>query len=176
MYMDLLERAVQSIKLGKQPDLDRPLETGTEIDLHIPSLIPEDYLPDVHSRLIMYKRVASAKDDHELLELQEEMIDRFGLLPESVKNLFQVAGLKLIAKNLGIKKVDLGKNGGRVVFGEETSIDPSSLIKLIQNEPQVYKLDGSFKLKITSELVDTEARFALLSQILDSISHEKHAA
>ncbi|MBM2829840.1 MAG: transcription-repair coupling factor, partial [Gammaproteobacteria bacterium] len=116
LYMDMLERAIHALKAGKQPELDRPLEHGAEINLHIAALIPEDYMPDVHARLIMYKRIASARDENELTDLQEEMIDRFGLLPEPVKNLFQITTLKLKANPLGIRKIDLGKQGGRLHF------------------------------------------------------------
>ena len=116
LYMELLDRAVRAMREGKQPELDRPLDHGTEIDLHIAALIPEDFLPDVHTRLIMYKRIASVSHEGELRELQEEMIDRFGLLPYPLKNLFHIARLKLKAGPLGIRKIELGENGGRLYF------------------------------------------------------------
>ncbi|MBI4006472.1 MAG: transcription-repair coupling factor, partial [Gammaproteobacteria bacterium] len=170
LYMDLLERAIHALKSGKQPELDRPLEHGAEINLHIAALIPEDYLPDVHARLIMYKRIASAKDEDELRNLQEEMIDRFGLLPEPVKNLFQITTLKLKANPLGIRKIDLGQQGGRLHFHSHTNIDPNRIIKLIQAEPQTYKLDGQDKLRINKELPDSRDRFATLDNLLNEIA------
>jgi len=105
LYLELLERAVEALKAGREPELDRPLDHGTEIDLGIPALLPDDYLPDVHTRLIQYKRIASASDKTELRELQVEMIDRFGLLPDPTKNLFRITELKLGATPLGIKKL-----------------------------------------------------------------------
>lgn len=170
LYMELLDRAVTAMKQGKQPELDRPLDHGAEINLHIPALIPDDYLPDVHTRLIMYKRIASAKNDDGLRDLQEEMIDRFGMPPEALKNLFSITYLKLAASPLGVRKVDLGPQGGRVHFYEQTRIDPMQVIKLIQSEPQTYRLDGNNKLKISKEMPDADSRFQLLRGLLVDIS------
>jgi transcription-repair coupling factor (superfamily II helicase) len=170
MYMELLERAVKAMREGKQPELDRPLDHGTEINLHIAALIPEDFLPDVHTRLILYKRIASVDEESELRDLQEEMIDRFGLLPDAVKNLFNIARLKLMASPLGIRKIELGEKGGRLYFYEKSNIDTGHLINLIQSQPQMYKLDGQNKLRITQEIPDSASRFRLLSDLLDSIT------
>jgi len=170
LYMDLLERAVHALKSGEQPELDRPLDHGTEIDLHIPVLIPEDYLPDVHTRLIMYKRIASSKNSEELKYLQEEMIDRFGLLPEATKNLFKISELKLKANPLGIRKIDFGLKGGRLHFSKITQVDSNKIIKLIQTEPQIYKLDGQYKLKISKELPEPHHRFTMLDNLLNDIT------
>ena len=118
LYTELLERAVNSLKLGKS--VQDNIETrAAEIDLHIPALIPDDYLPDVHERLVLYKRIASSKDKDELRELQVEMIDRFGLLPDAVKNLFRITKLKQQASKLGIKRIDLGDSGGSISFDEQ---------------------------------------------------------
>src|SRR4029078_3509641 len=116
LYTELLERAVRSIRQGKLPDVDSVESRGAEVELNIPALIPDDYLPDVHTRLTLYKRISSAKDVDALRELQVEMIDRFGLLPEPVKHLFAVTAIKLGAKALGVRKLDLGDKGGRIVF------------------------------------------------------------
>ena len=166
LYMDLLERAVQALKAGDTPALDRPLDHGPEIDLQSPALIPDDYLPDVHSRLILYKRIASARDDDELRDLQVEMIDRFGLLPEPVKNLFRVTGLKLRATPVGVKKIEAGPKGGRIVFGPEPKIDPAKLVRLIQQQHWIYKLDGKDKLRFIKELADAEQRAAAVLELL----------
>lgn len=175
LYMDLLERAVQAMKVGMHPQLDRPLEHGAEINLHIPALIPEDYLPDVHMRLIMYKRIASARTHDELKELQEELIDRFGLLPEQLKNLFLVTRLKLKANPIGISKIDLGESGGRIQFNKNTRVDPGKIINLIQSKPHVYKLDGEDKLRIYKELSDIEERIVLLESLLNEIALQEAA-
>jgi transcription-repair coupling factor (superfamily II helicase) len=175
MYTELLERAVKSLKEGKEPDLDKPLHHATEIDLHVPALIPEDYLPDVHERLIMYKRIASAADGQELRDLQVEMIDRFGLLPDPLKTLFRLTELKLKASPLGIEKIDMGAQGGRLNFTDKPDIDPIKIIQLIQNQPRIYKLDGNDKLRVNQNLPDAEARIDLLDKLLDELS-EKQAA
>jgi len=170
LYMELLERAVEALKAGKTPELDRPLDHGPEIDLQVPALIPDDYLPDVHSRLILYKRIASADSDAALRELQVEMIDRFGLLPEPVRNLFRVTELKLRAIPVGIRKIEAGPRGGRILFGPEPRVDTTKLIQLIQQQPRTYKLDGQDKLRFTAELADPEARVRTLSGLLDTIA------
>jgi len=170
LYMEMLERAVQALKAGRVPELDRPLDHGPEIDLQSPALIPDDYLPDVHSRLILYKRIASARDDGGLRELQVEMIDRFGLLPEPVKNLFRVTGLKLRAAPVGVKKIEAGPKGGRIVFGPEPKVDPAKLVWLIQQQHRVYKLDGKDKLRFIKELPDAETRAAEVEDLLEGIA------
>ncbi len=159
LYTELLERAVQSIKQGKLPDVDATEHRGADVELHVPSLIPDDYLPDVHTRLTLYKRISSAKDSETLRELQVEMIDRFGLLPDATKNLFAIAELKLEATALGIRKIELGDNGGRVQFEKQPNVDPMSVIRLIQGQPRHYKMDGPDKLRITElDLPDADAR------------------
>ncbi len=170
MYMSLLERAVHSLKAGKQPQLDRPLGHGAEIDLHIPALIPADYLADVHARLIMYKRIASSQDSSELADLQEECIDRFGLLPQQLKNLFRLTEMKLKAQPLGIRRIDMGERGGRIYFHSSTIIDPGKIIELVQSRPDLYRLDGGDKLAIMGKFEDVQERLYLLDGLLAQLS------
>jgi len=169
LYTQFLERAVQALKAGRTPQLDRPLDHGTEIDLHTPALIPEDYLPDVHTRLIMYKRIASAEGEDQLRDLQVEMIDRFGLLPEPTKVLFRITVLKLKATPLGIRKIDLGSLGGRVLFNPEPNVDPARVIRLIQYQPQTYRLDGGDKLRLQKDMPDAASRIAALDTLLSDL-------
>ena len=152
LYTELLERAVRSIKRGELPDVDATEARGTEVELHVPALIPEDYLPDVHTRLTLYKRIAGARDADELRELQVEMIDRFGLLPDPAKYLFAIADLKLQATALGIRKLDIGESGGRIQFVEKPNVDPMAIIRLIQGQPRLYRMDGPDKLRLTLDL------------------------
>jgi transcription-repair coupling factor (superfamily II helicase) len=166
LYTELLERAVKALKEGREPALDQPADHATEIDLQVPALIPDDYLPDVHARLIMYKRIASARNEEELRELQVEMIDRFGLLPDPTKNLFRITELKLRATPLGIRKIELGLQGGRLTFTERPNIDPMKVIKLIQTRPANYKLDGKERLKVVQNLPDFAARVTAIEQLL----------
>ncbi len=169
MYMEMLERAIQSLKAGQTPELDRPLDHGAEINLQSAALIPDHYLPDVHSRLVLYKRIASAGNDSELRDLQVEMIDRFGLLPPPVKTLFQATRLKLRVTPVGIKRIEVGLKGGSIVFGEKPKIDPEKLVRLVQQQHQTYKLDGQNKLRFTQELPDTEIRVTAVETLLDKI-------
>ncbi len=170
LYSELLERTVKALKQGRDPQLDRPLDHGAEIDLHIPALIPDDYLPDVHTRLILYKRIASAEDRSALRELQVEMIDRFGLLPQAVKDLFAITELKLLALPLGIRKIDVGQSGGRILFSSEPSVDPARVIHLIQTEPTRYKLDGADKLRFFADMGESETRLATVERVLRELT------
>ena len=166
LYGELLERAVHALRQGKEPELDRPILHGSEVDLGVPALIPDDYLPDVHSRLQIYKRIASAQTIDELDELQVEMIDRFGLLPTPSKNLFTITELKLRLTPLGISKIELGENGGRIHFIAQPDIDPVRLIQLIQSRPAQYQLDAQQRLRIKAKLPDLTARITLLENLL----------
>lgn len=173
LYMEMLERAVKSIQKGEQPNLDQPLGGGPEINLRVPALIPEDYLPDVHARLILYKRIANAADENGLRELQVEMIDRFGLLPEPAKHLVRLTLLNLQAASLGITKIDAGPQGGRIEFAADTSVDPMVLIKLIQSQPNRYKFEGATMFKFQVPMERAEERFNTLEALLERLSAGK---
>jgi transcription-repair coupling factor (superfamily II helicase) len=169
LYTEMLERAVQAIRAGRQPELDRPLDHGTEVDLHIPALLPDDYLPDVHVRLIQYKRIASAESAEELRDLKVEMIDRFGLLPEAALNLFALTELKLHAQPFGIRKLEAGPEGGKIHFDPEPKIDPMRIIELVQTQPNAFRLDGSDKLRFTADLSDPMQRVQSVKAVLDQL-------
>ncbi|MFI8690394.1 transcription-repair coupling factor [Stutzerimonas kunmingensis] len=170
LYMEMLERAVKAIRKGEQPNLEQPLGGGPEINLRLAALIPEDYLPDVHARLILYKRIANAADEDGLKELQVEMIDRFGLLPEPTKNLVRLTLLKLQAEKLGITKIDAGPQGGRIEFSADTSVDPMVLIKLIQSQPNRYKFEGATLFKFQVPMERPEERFNTLEALLERLA------
>ncbi|MCK9490125.1 MAG: transcription-repair coupling factor [Xanthomonadales bacterium] len=176
LYTELLERAVNAIKAGKVPDLEDGSHHGADVELHLPALIPDDYLPDVHTRLMLYKRIATCRDDDGLRQMQVEMIDRFGLLPEPVKNLFAVAGLKLRATALGIKRLEFGEHGGRVVFQAQPSFEPMNLIGLLQREPQSYRFNGKDTLRIQTELPEAKQRLAAARVLLGRLHGEAAAA
>ena len=170
LYMDLLDRAVEAIKEGKELNIDSPLKDNAEINLRIPALIPEDYLPDVHNRLILYKRIANAKNKGELRDLQVEMIDRFGLLTNQVKYLFRVTELKFQLNQLGIVKLDAGDSQGRMEFGAQTQIDPYTMVRLVQTKPASYKLDGANAFKFIFDMPDAESRFKTIDNVLSLLS------
>jgi transcription-repair coupling factor (superfamily II helicase) len=170
MYTELLERAVKSIKSGKLADFDLTARHGAEVELHIPALIPDNYLPDVHARLTLYKRIASARDADALKELQVEMVDRFGLLPDPAKQLYAVAELKLEATALGLRKLELGPTGGRVHFLAQPNVDPMSVIRMIQSQPKVYAMDGPDKLRLRMELPDAGSRLRTARGLLTTLA------
>ncbi len=169
LYTELLGRAVEALKNGKIADLDKPLHAGVEINLHVPALLPDDYVPDVHLRLMLYKRITSAQSSDELRELQVELIDRFGLLPSAAKNHMRIAALKLNAVALGIEKIDASDAGGYVLFGEQPHTDPLALVNLVQNEGHIYRLSGAHRLQFRLDLSDTEERFAQIEHLLEKL-------
>ncbi|WP_394752387.1 transcription-repair coupling factor [Crenothrix sp.] len=169
LYAELLERAVSALRSGKQPELDTPMDKGPEVDLQTAALIPEDYLPDIHARLVLYKRISSADTDSDLRELQIEMIDRFGLLPEPVKTLFGIAALKQQSEKMGIKKIEANATGGRLIFSAEPKINAEQLITLIQTQAQVYKFDGADKLRFIKPFETTEQKFEFIRELLGQL-------
>jgi transcription-repair coupling factor (superfamily II helicase) len=164
LYNDLLERAVKALKRGDLPAEDGH-ETRTTVDLGAPALIPDDYLPDVHNRLILYKRIANTKDNAQLRDLRVEMIDRFGLLPAPVNTLFDVTRLKQIAQTLGVLKLDVGEEGGRILFNEKPTIDPIKIMALVQQRPWEYKIVGSDKLYFEVKLATVEQRVQWIKRL-----------
>jgi transcription-repair coupling factor (superfamily II helicase) len=169
LYMELLERAVSALKSGKHADLERPLDAGPDVELHVPVLIPEDYVPDIHLRLVLYKRIAGAASYEELDELKVEMIDRFGPLPPYAQSLFRSTRLKLRSAELGIRKIDAGANSGYIVFQEDNRIDSKRVLKLIQGRPKEYRLDGPLKLRFAHDARTEEKLFARIEQLVEQL-------
>jgi transcription-repair coupling factor (superfamily II helicase) len=170
LYMELLERAVAALRAGKVPELERPLHHGPEIDLHVPSLLPEAFLPDVHARLVLYKRISGVDSEVELDDLQSETVDRFGMLPEPAKNLFRISRLRVGAARLGIERLDVGPAGGSVTFGEGTPVDPGALILLVQKSNRALRFDGPSKIRFTGQLREPEERFAAAQAQVDALA------
>ena len=170
LYTELLGRAVESLRAGDEPDLEAPLHAGVDINLHIPALLPDDYVPDVHLRLILYKRISAAESPEQLRELQIELIDRFGLLPDGARNLMRIAAIKKSAARLGIEKIDAADNGGYLVFGPNSRIDPIALVQLVQNDSRRFRLQGSHRLQIKDDLADLDKRFVTIENLLDCLT------
>jgi len=166
MYAELLERAVTALKNGEIPDLDRDPQRGTEVELGVPALLPQDYLPDVHLRLVMYKRIASATGHAALEELKVEIVDRLGPLPPAAQALFRVAKLRIAASPLGVRRLEVGPRGGVLRFGPEAKVDATRVAKLVQRDAKVWRFEGREKLRFTLELRDTEKRFATVEGVL----------
>ncbi|AOE49770.1 transcription-repair coupling factor [Kangiella sediminilitoris] len=162
LFMDMLEQAIKDIKDGKEPSLQQTLSQKTEVELGVSAIIPDDYIGDVATRLSLYKRIASAKTKDELDALQIEFIDRFGILPIELKNLFAINELILEAQPLGIGKIDLVHSGVRIRFNQDSPVDPTKLIKMIQMNPALYRFEDSVVLKI---LTDEEELKPLLKAI-----------
>ncbi len=177
LYMELLERAVAAMRAGKSPNIDSPLEpVSQEVNLHAATLIPEDYLPDVHTRLILYKRISGAKTRQQLDDLQVEIIDRFGLLPPPLKRLFAVTGLKLASQSLGLNKLDIGPERGKLEFNQATKVDPIKIINLVQQQPNSYRMDGPAALRVIQDLPEFEQRVDFAHQLLENLMPEIEAA
>lgn len=170
LYMEMLDQAVEALKEGKQPSLDQVLSKQTEIDLRVPALLPDDYIFDVSLRLSIYKRIASSKTKQELDDIQVELIDRFGLLPQATKNLVHIAKLRLKAQKIGITRIEASASGGSIEFGQDTKVDPMFIIALIQQQPSVFKMDGANKLKFIRATEDAQARFVLVTSLINDLS------
>ena len=175
LYMDMLGRAVSSLQKGEIPDFDA-VEQSTEVKLRIPALIPDDYLPDINTRLALYKRIAAAPGSDELRELQVEMIDRFGLLPEPVHNLFRITETRLLAEKTGIHRVDAGELGGFLEFADSTHVDPLALVKLVQSEPGQYRLSHANRLRFDRELTDHGERYRFVHALIEQLSADDSEA
>jgi transcription-repair coupling factor (superfamily II helicase) len=166
LYMELLERAVAALRAGRQPELERPLHHGPEIELHLPALLPESFLPDVHARLVMYKRISGVESDTELDDLQSEIVDRFGTLPEPARNLLRVARLRIAASALGVERLDVGPGAGSVAFSADTPVDPGALILLVQRSGRKLRFEGSTRLRFTGDFQEPQDRFSAADDLL----------
>ncbi|MCB1845498.1 MAG: transcription-repair coupling factor, partial [Halioglobus sp.] len=170
LYTEMLTRAVKALREGKVANLDQPLNAGVEVNLHVPALLPEDYVPDVHLRLILYKRIASAQSDDELSGLQVELIDRFGLLPGPAKNLMRIAAIRSAAAHLGIVKIDASDNAGFLQFGDGADVDPLQLVRLMQTRSHIYRMRGADRLQFRQTMTDIEDRFAAINTLLSELA------
>ncbi len=167
LYTELLEQAVKLLKAGRMLDLDaEPVATGVEVELRIPALFPDDYLPDIQTRLVLYKRLASAEDAATLEQLYAEIIDRFGPLPDAARNLFRIARIKLQAQALGLRRVDGQRTGLRLHFVSQPRINIAALLQLVRQQPKVYQLDGQDKLRVNRDLSDPRLRCQVLEDLL----------
>jgi transcription-repair coupling factor (superfamily II helicase) len=172
MYLDMLEQAVKALKEGKEPVLDRPLAATAEVELRLPALLPESYVADVPVRLAMYKRLAAAPDNATIDGLTEEIVDRFGPLPPPAKHLLRVARLKLAARAIGIRRLDLGPQGGYALFEETNKVDPGAVIRLVQHPDRDYRLEGPLKLRISVESDSDAERFEFAERFLGELRGE----
>ncbi|GLT18239.1 transcription-repair-coupling factor [Vibrio zhanjiangensis] len=171
LYMEMLEQAVEALKEGKEPSLDELLREQTEVEMRLPALLPDDYIPDVNTRLSMYKQIASVANQTELDDLKIELIDRFGLLPDATKNLLSVSEIKLEAGSLKVKKIEAHDKGGFIEFYPDADINPTYLVKLLQSQPQKFAMEGPTKFKFTVPLVDRRKRIQFVGDMLGEFRH-----
>lgn len=176
LYLKMLERAVAALKRGELPNVDTPLEQGSEVNLQSSALIPEDYLPDINTRLVLYRRVGAAQTQQQLRDLQVEMIDRFGLLPEPVKTLFISAEVRIEAEQAGISSVDVGETSGSLQFMDNTKVDPLNLVTMVQKDPKRYQLAGANKLKFQCELTSPRDRADFIITLCKQLTQTRAAA
>jgi len=173
LYVDMLDRAVQSLKLGKEPNIDIQIPQGTEIVLHTPSLLPDEYCPDVHERLIIYKRLANTSETVQLEKIEEELIDRFGLLPSESKALLASHQLRIIGKKLGISKIDSAPHKTTIAFHAEPLCDPMEIIELVQKRNDI-RFSGPSKIICEHENLElTGERVKFLLETLSGLSFTK---
>ncbi|MEI7144784.1 transcription-repair coupling factor [Pectobacterium brasiliense] len=176
LYMELLESAVDALKAGREPSLEDLINSQTDVELRLPALLPDDFIPDVNTRLSLYKRIASAKTTAELDELKVELIDRFGLLPDASRYLLQIAALRQQAQALGIRRIEGNEKGGFIEFSEQNRVDPSHLIGLLQRDPGTYRLDGPIRLKFMKDLSDRPQRIEFIGSLLGNMAQHTLAA
>ncbi|TGC97529.1 transcription-repair coupling factor, partial [Salmonella enterica] len=169
LYMELLENAVDALKAGREPSLEDLTSQQTEVELRMPSLLPDDFIPDVNTRLSFYKRIASAKNENELEEIKVELIDRFGLLPDPARNLLDIARLRQQAQKLGIRKLEGNETGGTSEVAENNHVDPAWLIGLLQKQPQHFRLDGPTRLKFIQDLSERKTRIDWVRQFMQQL-------
>ncbi|WP_162473655.1 transcription-repair coupling factor [Serratia microhaemolytica] len=172
LYMELLENAVEALKNGREPSLDDLISQQIEVELRLPVLLPEDFVPDVNTRLSFYKRVATAKDSQQLDEIKVELVDRFGPLPDATRNLLHCAQIRQQAQQLGIKRIEANERGGFIEFSSNNRVDPAYLISLLQ-QPQNYRLDGSSKLKFTQDLSQRATRLSFVEQLVQEFAQHQ---
>ena len=168
LYTEMLKQAVRDLKKGRQPDLDAPLGITTEIKLHSPALLPESYCPDIHERLVLYKRLAVCETMQQINAIHEELVDRFGLPEQPVKTLIESHHLRLAAKELGIDAIDATSEAVTITFGKHHQIDPTEIILLIQTDKK-YRLAGADKLKFTAQMEDVEMRIKTVKSVLKTL-------
>jgi len=170
LYHDLLKRTIDAMRAGRKLNLDDPINHEIQIDCGLPSIIPQSYLEDVHERLVLYKRIASCKSNNELKELQIEMIDRFGLLPDSTKHLFANIRLKLFCEKIGIDKINLYEDKAIITFGSKNTIEPIKIIQLIQKQPKNYQLKGQNQLIVKESMPEDIRRIELVENLLKKLN------
>lgn len=173
MYHDMVTGAVTALRSGKVPNPDTPLDMGTEVNIGEPALIPEDYVPDANLRLLLYRRIAAIKNPERLNDMQAEMIDRFGTLPRYARNLLRNAELRLRGERIGVRRIEVGADSGRLYFLDNATVDTDNLMRLISGNSDDYKLVGGTRLQFKHSMENIETRYTALHRLFDELSPEQ---
>jgi transcription-repair coupling factor (superfamily II helicase) len=169
LYASMLDTAVRSLKEGKEPDMQHPFGITTEINLHVPALLPDEYCGDIHERLILYKRMASCTDEEQLDDMQIELADRFGLLPDPVKALLDCHRLRIAAKPLGITRVDASADSIQIQFAPNPPVNPAKIVALVQGNRQ-YQISGPDRLKVKIQIAGIKDRVKRIKSLFVELS------
>jgi transcription-repair coupling factor (superfamily II helicase) len=168
LYIDMLNHAVRQLKMGKVLDLEDPIKANTDINLHAPTIITDDYVPNTNERLILYKRLSSCSNVDELKELEEEFIDRFGLIPEQTQNLIRLHKLRVLIKNYDIEKIDAGNSSIEITFNTHATVDPTKIIDLIQSD-RSYKMNGPNRIKVIKSISEFNKRVEFVEETIKNL-------
>jgi len=170
LYNDMLSRTVRALQAGLDPDPEAGTARAPDVDLHVPALLPEEYLPDIHLRLVLYKRIAGADSDEALGGIAAELADRFGILPEPTRNLLRIAGMRRRAADCGITRIQASASGGSVEFGRDTRVDPAKLVAMIQSDPKLFRMDARQRLIFRKDLANPEDRMRYAEQLIEKLT------
>ena len=171
LYTEMLKQAVRDLKKGRQPDLNAPLGVTTEIKLHSPALLPESYCPDIHERLVLYKRLATCETEAQINAVHEELVDRFGLPEQPVKTLIESHRIRLIAKEMGIDAIDATGEALTLTFGKHHNLDPADIIMLMQSNKN-WRMAGADKLRVSAVMEDIETRIQTVKAVLRDLAEK----
>ena len=170
LYHDLLKRTIDAIRNGQKININDPIHQEIEIDSSIPAIIPKTYVDDVHERLVLYKRISSCKTDNELKDMQIEIIDRFGLMPDALKSLFANSSLRLFCEKIKIRKISIYDDKAIIEFDEKTTIEPMKIINLVQKQAQKFKLKGQNQLIMLEQMPQDLQRIDKVKNLLKTLN------
>jgi transcription-repair coupling factor (superfamily II helicase) len=176
MYLDMLQTAVRALREGRDPQLEQPLAAAAEVNLHLPCLLPDDYIGDVHTRLGLYKRIAAAPDTAALDDLTAEIVDRFGALPTPAEHLLHAARLTLRCRAMGLRRLDVSAQSSHITFQQQNAVDPGAVIALLHKNPRLYRMDGPLKLRVADGEPEAAQRAAFAASLLDQLSARRGSA
>jgi transcription-repair coupling factor (superfamily II helicase) len=169
LYAEMLNAAVRALRSGREPELTGQLNVGTDINLHTPALLPESYCANVHQRLIIYKGLSNCQTEDELQTMQEEIIDRFGPMPDTVRHLIETHRLRIVSQPLGVARIDAGPDAIVLQFVSRPPIDPGRIIQLVQSR-RGARFAGPDRIRIDTSIPEVAARAGKVRELLQSLT------